>query len=338
MQIRIGILGMGFMGNCHFNAYKGVEKARVAALCDCEPGKLKADAGVSGNIGSGGAAKDLTGIRTYTDAARLVADPEVDVVDITLPTYLHANWAIKALKAGKHVICEKPMALSSSDALKMCAAARKARRMLFIGHCIRFWPAYAVAREIIRKGVYGKLHSAVFYRISPRPVWSWKNWLMDNSKSGNATLDLHIHDADFVLYLFGRPKAVCSHGAGSARAGFEHIVTAYDFGGGQAVIAEGGWGFESPHPFSMTFRIGMDNASLALHSDGKLMLYKPGRTMEEVKVPSGDGYGQELKHFVECIASNRQSRIVTPESAMDSVRLVEAEIKSADASKRIKFK
>ena len=73
----------------------------------------------------------------------------------------------------------------------------------------------------------------------------------------------------------------------------------------------------------------MDNASLALHSDGKLMLYKPGRTMEEVKVPSGDGYGQELKHFVECIASNRQSRIVTPESAMDSVRLVEAEIKSA---------
>lgn len=337
MTLKVGILGMGFMGNCHFNAYKGVEKARVAALCDRDAGKLRDDAGVAGNIAGAGQKKNLAGVKTYTDASRLIADPEIDVVDITLPTYMHAEWTIRALRAGKQVICEKPMAISSAAALKMCAAARKARRQLFIGHCIRFWPAYEVAREIVRKGAYGKVHSAVFYRISPRPVWSWKNWLMNNSLSGNATLDLHIHDADFILYLFGKPKAVCSHGAGSARAGFEHIVTAYDFGGNKAVIAEGGWGFESKHPFSMTFRIGMDKASLALHADGKLMLYKPGCAPEAVNVPPGDGYGRELAHFIECIASGRKSDVVSPESAMGSVKLVEAEIKSAAGGKKIKF-
>ena len=338
MTVKIGILGMGFMGNCHYNAYKGVAGARVAALCDCNAAKLRDDAGVAGNIGGAGQKKDLAGVKTYTAAARLLADPEVDVVDITLPTYLHAEWTVKALKAGKHVICEKPMALSSRDARKMVSAARVARRQLFIGHCIRFWPAYEVAREIIRSGRHGKVRSAVFARISPTPTWSWNGWLLNPKLSGNAALDLHIHDADFVLYLFGAPKAVCSHGSGTARTGFEHIVTSYDFAAKNVVMAEGGWEYESKYPFSMTFRMTMEKASLALHADGKLTLYKPGREPEVVAVPAGDGYGRELIHFIDCIASGRKSDVVSPESAMQSVQLIEAEIKSAASGKIVLFK
>lgn len=338
MTVKVGMLGMGFMGNCHFNAYRGVEKARVTALCDCDGKKLRDNSGVAGNIGGVGQKKDLTGIKTCTEAARLIADPDIDVVDITLPTYLHAEWSIKALSAGKHVICEKPMALSSLDARKMTVAARQARRQLFIGHCIRFWPAYEVAREIIRGNKYGKVFSAVFSRISPKPTWSWNNWLLNPKLSGNAALDLHIHDADFILYLFGKPKSVCSHGAGSARSGFEYIVTSYEFAGNNVVIAEGGWGYESTYPFSMTFRVAMEKASLALHADGKLMLYQSGRDPETVAVPPGDGYGRELAHFIDCIAAGGQSRIVSPESAMLSVQLVQTEIKSAITGKRIKFK
>jgi len=338
MTIKVGILGLGFMGNCHFNAYKGVEKARVTVLCDCDDNKLRDDSRVAGNISGAGQKKDLTGIKTYSEASRLLADPEVDVVDITLPTYLHAEWTIKALKAGKHVICEKPMALSSPDARKMVSASRQARRQLFIGHCIRFWPAYEVARAIIRSGRYGKVLSAVFSRISPKPTWSWNNWLLNPKLSGNAALDLHIHDADFILYLFGSPKAVSSHGSGSARSGFEHIVTSYDFAKKNVVIAEGGWGYENKYPFSMTFRIAMEKASLALHADGKLTLYQSGRDPEIVVVPPGDGYGRELVHFVDCIAAGKKSRIVSPESAMLSVKLIETEIKSAAAGKSIQFK
>lgn len=338
MTIKVGILGLGFMGNCHFNAYKGVEKARITALCDCDRRKLRADADVAGNIGGAGPKKDLTGIKTYTEASRLIADPEVDVVDITLPTYLHAEWTIKALKAGKHVICEKPMALSSLDARKMILSVRQTRRQLFIGHCIRFWPAYEAARKIIRGNRQGKVLSAVFSRISPKPTWSWNNWLLNARLSGNAALDLHIHDADFILYLFGKPKTVCSHGSGSARSGFEHIITSYDFAKKNIVIAEGGWGYEHKYPFSMTFRIAMEKASLALQADGKLMLYQSGRDPETVAVPSGDGYGRELAHFIDCIAGGKKSDVVSPESAMASVQLVETEIQSAITGKKIQFK
>ena len=338
MTVKVGILGMGFMGNCHFNAYQGVAGARITALCDCDAAKLRKEAGVTGNIGGAGQKKDLSGVKTYTEASRLIVDPEVDVVDITLPTYLHAEWTVKALKAGKHVICEKPMALSSAEARKMADVARRFRRRLFIGHCIRFWPAYEVARKIVRGNRHGKVLSAVFARISPKPTWSWNNWILDPKLSGDAALDLHIHDADFVLYLFGKPKAVCSHGYGSARTGFGHIVTSYDYAGKNAIIAEGGWIYENKYPFSMTFRIAMEKASLALHSDGKLMLYRPGRDPETVDVPAGDGYGRELAHFIGCIATGKKSDIVSPESAALSVQLVETEIKSAAAGKTMKFK
>lgn len=338
MTVKVGILGMGFMGNCHFNAYQSVKEARVAALCDCDGNKLRSDAGVAGNISGSERKKDLAGVKTYTDASRLLADPQVDVVDITLPTYLHAEWTIKALKAGKHVICEKPMALSSGEAKKMIAVAGQTRRKLFVAHCIRFWPPYEAAREIIRENKYGKVLSAVFVRVSPRPAWSWNNWLLISRLSGNAVLDLHIHDSDFILYAFGKPKAVCSYGAGSARAGFEHIVTSYDFGRTPVVIAEGGWDYAKGFPFSMTFRIAMEKAALALQADGKLMLYQTGRDSVALDVPAGDGYGRELAHFIDCIANGKISGVVSPESAMLSVKLVEAELKSAVTAKKTRFK
>ena len=96
MTTKVGILGLGFMGNCHFNAYRTFHDVQLTALCDIDPAKLQADAGVAGNIATGAARKDLSGVKTYTDAELLLADPDVEVVDVALPTYLHAKWAIRA--------------------------------------------------------------------------------------------------------------------------------------------------------------------------------------------------------------------------------------------------
>jgi predicted dehydrogenase len=338
MTTKVGILGLGFMGNCHFNAYKTFADVQVTALCDIDPAKLQADAAVAGNIATGAAPKDLSVVKTYDDVELLLADPDVEVVDITLPTYLHAEFAIRALRAGKHVICEKPMAISSAEAKRMAAAAKKAGRRLFIGQCIRFWPAYVVAREIIRSRQHGKVRSAVFTRISPTPTWSWQQWLHDPCKSGSAALDLHIHDADYILYLFGAPKSVFSRGSGSARKGFDHIVTAYDYGKSSLIVAEGGWDYPAGFPFSMTFRVAMEKATLSLAADGSLTLYGEDNAAAVVSVPDGDGYSHELRHFIDCIANNRASTIVTPKSALRSVQLVEAEIRSAAAGKPVKVK
>jgi predicted dehydrogenase len=338
MTLRIGIIGMGGMGNFHFRAYQGIPGVKVTAICDVEPDKLRGDKGAQINVGGSGAKKNLAGVKTTTRAAAVFADPKIDVVDLCLPTYLHAKYAVQALRAGKHVICEKPMARNSAQAAQMVAAAKKARRMLFVAHCIRFWPAYEMAREMLRSGKYGRLLSANFVRVGGRPLWGWKNWFMDPARSGAAALDLHIHDADYILFALGKPKAVRSVGSGFARGRFDHIVTAYDYGDGSLVVAEGAWDYAGKFPFSMTFRLSMEKAALELQPDGVLKLHPQGKESRVLKVPAGDGYHRELKHFIDCIAKRRKSPVVAPESAMMSVRLVEAEIESAKKGKAVRVR
>jgi predicted dehydrogenase len=338
MTVNIGILGVGFMGNCHFNAYGTCKGVKITALCDIDEARLRADAQVDGNIASGAGRKQSARMKLYSDAEQLFANPGVDVVDIALPTYLHAEYAIRAMKAGKDVICEKPMAISSADAKKMMVAAKKTGRRLFVAQCIRFWPSYAIARNIVQSRKYGNVRSAVFTRLSATPTWSWDNWLHDPSKSGKAALDLHIHDADFVLYVFGKPKSVFSRGCGSLRKGFDHIVTTYNYGGTSLIVAEGAWEYAPTFKFSMTFRVAMEKATLELGADGVLQLHGMDGSSKVMPVPGGDGYSHELQHFIDCIAHDRATTVVPLESALQSVRLIEAEIESAVTGKPVKVK
>lgn len=331
-MLRIGIIGLGFMGKMHFETYQALsDKARVTAIADVDPRKRAGDwSGIGGNIGSEGGEADLTGVTMYENADDLIASPDVDVVDITLPTYLHCEYTLKALAAGKDTLCEKPMAVNAADAKRMADAAVKAGRILLIGQCIRFWPAYAKARELVLGGAYGAVKTARFQRYSARPLWSWENWLLDAGKSGLAALDLHIHDADFVASVFGMPDSVTSQGGGVNPGGWDHIVTRYFYSGDALITAEGAWEYAPGFPFSMTFAIHMEKASLNLSADGALTLYPvAGDEPEAIPLNEGSGYWHEMVHFLECIENRKKSDILTAESAMESVRLIEAEIKSA---------
>jgi predicted dehydrogenase len=339
MALKVGILGLGFMGRYHYETYAKIKGARVAAICDVDRKKLSGDwSGTTGNIGGAGAKTDLAGIDVYTRAEDMIADSAIDVIDIALPTYLHAPYAVKALEADKHVISEKPMAINSREAKRMIDAAKRAKRRLFVAHCIRFWPQYVVAREIVRSRKYGRVISACFRRFSGTPIWSWQNWLQDPKKSGLCALDLHIHDADFILYCFGKPKSVASHAAGFKKGRVDHIFTSYDYGRGRLVAAEGAWEYAGDFPFSMSFVIAMEKATLEFAPDQALTLRRPKGKAKRLKVPQGDGYGPELAHFVECITKNRPSEIAPPESAMESVKLVELEVKSALRGKTVPVK
>ena len=315
MTLQIGIIGLGFMGRCHFETWAKVRGARLAAVCDIDPRKRAGDwSGTAGNLGGSAARTDLSGLRIYARAEEMFADPDLDVVDITLPTYLHAEYAVAALRAGKHVICEKPMARTSTEARRMQAAAKAANRQLCVAQCIRFWPAYAVAAEQVRTGKLGLVVSATFRRVSPKPTWSWKNWLMDETKSGGCVLDLHIHDADFVLSLFGPPQAVSSQGSAAGPGGVDHVITSYRYADGKLVTAEGAWEHTAGFPFSMTFVLAGEKASLTLAEDGKLRRHDAKGT-NVLPVPEGDGYLHELQHFAGCLARNRPSSVVPPGAA-----------------------
>jgi predicted dehydrogenase len=338
MDVNIGIVGLGMMGKMHFNTYAGIKGVKVAAIADVDALKLKGDwSKIGGNIASGNKGPDLRGVRLYNDPSELLKDPGVDVVDITLPTFLHAEWTIRALQSGRHVICEKPMALNAREGRAMIKAARDAEKQLFIAQCIRFWPAYSTARELARGGKYGRVVSAVFTRVSARSDWSWRDFLNDPRRSGGCALDLHIHDADFVLHLLGKPKSVLSRAVLSGKYGVDHITTFYEYRAGSLVQAEGAWEYNKGFPFSMSFRIAMEKATLVFDSRG-LSLYPEKGKPQAIKTAEGDGYLHELRHFTDCVRHNRPSPIVPPESALTSLELVAAEIESARSGKAVRFK
>ncbi len=337
MTIRVGLAGLGGMGAVHFKAYRRIEGAEVVAVCDPEPKKLAGDwSGAVGNIDamSGGQA-DLSNVRRFSDYAEFLASG-VDMVDLTVPTHLHADMAIQALEAGKHVFCEKPMARTSARAREMIAAAEAGRRMLMVGHVLRFWPEYLAMKEMIDSGVYGPVRTAVLTRLGATPAWSWQNWMPDAARSGSAALDLHIHDADTVLWYFGKPRWVSSVGTVEAGGGVAHLVTQYYYDDGPAVVAEGGWDLPPTFPFQMAARIGFESAALDFD-----ILKKPTLTVytaegqEQPPVPADDGYRDELAYFVECVASGRKPSRVTPQDAAAAVALVEAEVESVRSGRPV---
>ena len=140
--LQVGIAGIGFMGVTHYGAINSLKGIRVAAIAESDPVKRTGDwSGVRGNFGSGGGKVDLSKIRVYEDYRGMARDPELDLLDLCLPTPLHAKAAIYCLEHGKHVLCEKPIALTLKDADAMLAAAKSAGRHLFVGQVLRYFPA-----------------------------------------------------------------------------------------------------------------------------------------------------------------------------------------------------
>jgi predicted dehydrogenase len=339
-MIGVGVVGIGFMGKMHFACHQESGKAKVVALCDIDEKKLRGDwSSIGGNIDDPSARNvDLKGIRTYAKLEDLLADRSVDLVDITLPTYLHAANVIKALRAGKHVLCEKPIALTIDEAAEMVRVARSAKGKFMVAHCIRWWPEYAVTRDLLTAKQYGRVYSAVFRRISATPTWGWNNWLQDHTKSGGACVDLHVHDIDYINYLFGLPQAVTSTGVTKTSGGVDHMVTAYHFETENVMVsAEGDWTGHPATPFEMSFQITCETATIAYSSarEKTLAVYPRGGGVEYPDFKPGDGYHNEINYFLDCIEKNTTPTVVTPAEAQEALAVALAEIQSVESGKTV---
>src|SRR5437868_11250786 len=165
-MIRIGIVGVGFMGMIHYLAARKLKGARVTAICSRDPRKLAGDwRGIHGNFGPPGEQMDLSRLKKYDRLQALLDDPEIDLVDICNPTHLHAPTALAALRAGKHVLVEKAIALEPNDADAMVEAADRAGRLLMVAHVLPFFAEFAYAADAIRSGRHGRLLRAHFKRV-----------------------------------------------------------------------------------------------------------------------------------------------------------------------------
>lgn len=337
-MIRTGIVGLGFMGQQHFAIHQAMGNVELLAVADKEEKRRQGEA-VGGNIGEA-QALDFSGLAVHSSLDELLAHDGVDVVDICTPTYLHADMTVKALDAGKHVICEKPMALNAPDCQRMIDAAKSNGKMLFIAQCIRFWPAYEKLAEMVTSGELGKVISVKFTRLSSTPTWAQDDWLLDTDLSGGALTDLHIHDVDFIISLFGKPCCVSSQAANRVTSGdkVDNVVTQY-FYGDFVCFAEGGWGFPSTWPFEMSFQVLGENGALEFSTskDPMLMWYPASGDPASPAVSDETGYQREFAYFMDCLEQGKQPERVLPQSAMDSVTVVVAERESAAKGERVKL-
>ncbi|MBL8828451.1 MAG: Gfo/Idh/MocA family oxidoreductase, partial [Planctomycetaceae bacterium] len=260
-MVRVGIVGIGFMGMIHHLAYANVKGAKVAAIATRDAKKRAGDwRGIQGNFGPPGTIMDLKGITAYENWQDLIADPQIDLVDICLPPQLHPEVAIAALKAGKHVLVEKPIALDTPGALKMVEAGKKSGKLLLIGQVLPFFPEYAFALKAVQSGKYGRLLGGHFKRIISDPLWI-KDFY-DPRTVGGPVVDLHIHDAHFIRLLCGMPQAVFSTGRMRGEV-VEFFTTQFQFADKDlAVTATSGVIEQQGRSFTHGFEIHLEKATI----------------------------------------------------------------------------
>ena len=336
---KVAVVGFGFMGRTHYGAWKRCCGAKVVAICDANLSQLTAK--VKGNIK--GAADNTAvpkSVRIYEDFDAMLAAGGFDIVDITLPTLLHPKTTIAALKAGYHVLCEKPMALGLKDCDRMLAAAKAAKRQLLIAHCVRFFPENVYVRELVENGKYGKVVAADFTRFIAPPKWSPKgaDWFFDEKKSGGVLFDAHVHDADYIAGTFGRPKALTASFHRNAK-GFVDHTTATFFYRDALITSDSSFAPSASLVWDASGRVFFEKATVYFGPFYKspLTVYPEVGKPFSPKLPRRTGYEAEVEYFLGMVEGRKQKPVLTAKDARDSVALLVAERRSAVSGRCVKL-
>ncbi|MCP5519086.1 MAG: Gfo/Idh/MocA family oxidoreductase [Verrucomicrobiales bacterium] len=331
-MVNVGVIGLGFMGLTHLKAYQKVKGARIAAICDAV--RLPADGNlgsVAGNIANTEEMRlDMAQVKGYRDYREMLANPEIEMVDICVPTSLHAPMAIDSLAAGKHVLCEKPLARDSTTARRIVEAAGGAKGFFMPAMCLRFWPEWAWLKAAMDDNRFGRLLAASFLRLSEPPGWSQGTYLK-GAESGGALLDMHIHDSDFIQFCFGRPKSVFATGQTLLSGAVDHVCTTYQVASGASVTASGSWLMHKGSGFKMAYLANFENATVDYDSTRGadcLRVCERDHEPQTVKLEGHDGYVGEIQHLVDAIASGQAPTVVTAADGLAAVAICEAEEKS----------
>jgi predicted dehydrogenase len=347
-MVKIGIVGVGFMGMIHYLAARKVKGAQVVAICTRDPQKRAGDwTSIQGNFGPRGTVMDLSGVTCYSDFAATLADPKVDLVDLCVPNDAHSRMAIEALQAGKHVLVEKPIALSTAEADAMVAAASAAGRLLLVAHVLPFFPEFAFALDAVRSGRYGSLLAAHLMRIISKPDWS--SGIADANRSGGPAIDLHIHDTHFIGLICGVPRAVHSSGIVDAGA-VVYLTTQYLYDKpDMAVSCVSGALSQAGRPFAHGFELYFERATLAFefanlggqaHVAMPLSVILPDGTVERPELGSSDpvdSFTLELSVATKAAAAGVEPAQLSGNLARQALKLCLAEIESVKTRKVIEI-
>jgi predicted dehydrogenase len=311
--MRIAVAGLGFMGSVHVKAIRTLPGTELAAVISSHDRKLAGDlSGTAGNVAGGGETFDFSSVKKYQTLEGALVDPAIDAIDLCIPSDLHEDACVRCLRAGKHVLLEKPMALTNAGCERVIEEARRAGRILMVGHVLRFFPSYRVLDE----APLGELRSATFRRRCARPTWA--AWQADSSRSGGAVLDLLIHDIDFALHLFGPPNSVSATGRIEGDIDIVSAQLAYD--DGIAVDITGGW-HPGKFPITMKYRVTGVRGCVEYNFNEHAPRLIQGGAATELALETLDGYAAEIDYFGECVRTGQAPARCMPEESARAVRL-----------------
>lgn len=304
-EIAVGVIGLGLMGRTHIEAYRSASRSgnpcRLVAVADPNAERLTGRIAVEGNLQSTAATEPLFDprvVRTSTDASSVLDDPEVELISICTPTDTHVDLARRALRAGKHVLLEKPVSLDPREIDALGIEAERAKRICMPAMCMRFWPGWSWLREAVSDGRHGVVHSAVFQRCASRPTWN-SGFYGDSKRSGGAVFDLHVHDADLTHWLFGTPDSIVA--AGSS----DHVTALYRYANGpRHVVLEGGWDHAPGFAFRMRFVVAFEHATAEF--DLRRTPHLEVTTDARVETPTLEnitGYDGEVRALLDAVRS-----------------------------------
>ena len=324
--MRVGIVGTGAMGGTHAAGWRNTPAEIAGYITKDEP--------------SGVALVERYGGRIYDDLAALLAD--VDVLDICAPTHLHHEMALSAAAAGKHVICEKPLARTLAQGREMIAACRQAGVKLMVAHVVRFFPEYAGAKAQVKAGAIGRPAVLRFSRGVFQPKKAADNWFVDFRKSGGMMLDLMIHDLDYARWVAGEVESIFAKKISSSHpeASTDHGLAILKHRSGAISHVEGSWAYPPPM-FWTRFEMAGDNGWL--HHDSEetaaidLRLHPAGdEQIPDVPLPSNplneDPYTTEIKSFYESVV-NDTPVAVSGTDGLAALQLALAAIESAESGR-----
>ncbi|MGH3148741.1 MAG: Gfo/Idh/MocA family protein [Rubrobacter sp.] len=307
--MKLGLVGAGFMGGVHLNAYAGIPEVEVVGVADARPENAAAAAA-------------LVGARPYASYEELVASEEVEVVDVCLPTSFHRDVAVEAAGDGKHVILEKPIARTLNDAAEILEAFSGEGPRLFVGHVVRFFPEYVAIKKMVDRGEFGTVGVVRTSRRSPF-LMGWNDWYADWRASGGVLLDLVVHDFDFLRWTLGEVERVYARGVlGREYNRLDYALVTLRFQNGAIAHVEGHWGY--PGPFNYRIEVAGSRALVSADST------QPA-SLELLRGPEAEGhtpdvvagrspYQAELEHFVRCIGTG-DDPVVAADDAYEALRI-----------------
>jgi predicted dehydrogenase len=275
--------------------------------------------------------------KLYNDSILLLDKEQYDIVLICLPTYLHAQYAIAAMEHGSHVVIEKPVCLTIEEGDLLLETQKQTGVEVMAAQVLRLWSEYNYLKSVIEDGKYGKIQSLTMKRLSGRadgPA-GFENWFSDLAQSGSIVLDLHIHDVDFLRYLFGEPDCFSANSRKNQKGTPEHIITHYRFG---KIIAsaEACGDYIKGFPFETSYYAGFENATIVFNSNISpvLTVYTEEKkiiptlpesfskiyTLPEPDVKWIEPYCLEWQYFLDCIIMKKKNVIFPLTEGIASVK------------------